>query len=307
MLFFMVEAYFLVRYCRREFQILHIHESHWIAGFGAWLGTRLGLPVVVKEASFPVLMPAGSGVPFSLIWERCRTRPFYIAQTEAAAQALRDRGVSLMTVIPNGVEVPLERADPAVGQDVLYIGNLYQGAEWKAFDILFDAWKIVMEEYPLAKLIVAGGGDLDYWRFCVAKLGLRRSVEFMGFVSDVGALYRRAALFVLPSRREGMSNALLEAQSWGIPAVVSDIPGNTAVVEDGENGLVVPVGSSAALAGALLKLLHDPELRVRMGRSARARIQHRFGFAEITNKLEKEYQQILRKASATGLSAYSER
>lgn len=291
-LFFMAGVWGYLARRRNEFTCLHVHESHWIAGFGAWLGNRLGMPVLVKEASFPVLMPIGGGVPFAVCWERWRRCPPYLAQTEHAAKSLANKGVKVAAVIPNGVELSAGLADVASSLNVLYVGNFRQGVEWKAFDVLFDAWKMVFAECPDARLVIAGGGDRDHWMNYAKGLEIAESIDFKGYVADVRELYRESALFVLPSRREGMSNALLEAQSWGIPAVVSDIPGNRAVVNDHENGLVVSVGNAADLADAILFLIRDRELRVRLGRGARVRAEREWCIASVASRATDTYNQL---------------
>jgi glycosyltransferase involved in cell wall biosynthesis len=141
-----------------------------------------------------------------------------------------------------------------------------------------------------------GGGDAAPWRAHARELGCESTVVFAGRVEDPGPFYKQASVFVLPSRQEGLSNALLEAQSWGVPAVVSDIPGNRAVVRDGENGVVVPVGDESALAAALLRLLGEPSSRAAMGRSGRAQMEKSFAMDKVIQHLEDTYQAIQRRA-----------
>jgi glycosyltransferase involved in cell wall biosynthesis len=173
------------------------------------------------------------------------------------------------------VELPdlsLRREDAGL---VLYVGNLSQ-SEYKAFDVLFDAWARVHAARPSARLAVLGGGDASPWERYLESRGARASVSFEGFARDVNAHYQRAAVLVLPSRQEGMSNALLEAQSWGIPAVVSDIPANRAVIDDRVNGVVVPVNDAQALAAGIVHLLEDSSLRSHLGAAARRRMEGRY-------------------------------
>jgi glycosyltransferase involved in cell wall biosynthesis len=82
-----------------------------------------------------------------------------------------------------------------------------------------------------------------------------------------------------------MSNALLEAQSWGLAVVASDIPANRALVDDGINGLVVPVGDVDALAAAVIRLLDDAALRARLGRAARERVAREFAMDSVVDRL----------------------
>lgn len=98
-------------------------------------------------------------------------------------------------------------------------------------------------------------------------------VTWHGHVGDVAAIWRDCDVCVLPSlSREGMPRTVLEAASSARPLVVTDVPGSRHFVEDGVHGFIVPPGDAPALADALARLSADPELRVTMGRAARARI-----------------------------------
>jgi glycosyltransferase involved in cell wall biosynthesis len=99
-------------------------------------------------------------------------------------------------------------------------------------------------------------------------------VVFEGFQTDPVRFMARASVFVLPSRFEGMPNALLEAMAAGLPVVVSDAsPGPLEMVDPGVHGLVVPSENVEALAEALGRLMVDSELRERLGRAARQRLR----------------------------------
>lgn len=294
LLFQAAAALFLLR-CARDFDLIHVHTSEWIAGFAVWLGRRLRRPVLCKVATLPALPAASRGVPFGRRWDRLRPQAEFVALNDAMAAELRAAGVpeSRVHVIPNSVELPdlsLRREDAGL---TLYVGNLSQ-REYKAFDVLFDAWASVQAARPSARLAVLGGGDASPWERDLEVRGARASVSFEGFVRDVNAAYARAAVLVLPSRQEGMSNALIEAQSWGVPAVVSDIPANRAVVADGENGLAVPVNDAPALAAGVVRLLDDPSLRRRLGAAARRRMEDWYCVETVVEKTLAAYERLLR-------------
>ena len=104
----------------------------------------------------------------------------------------------------------------------------------------------------------------------VLQAGLEEKVHFLGFRSDPQTPLLQAGVFVLPSRFEGMPNALLEAMAVGLAVVVTDAsPGPLEVVEAGVSGLVVPSDEPAALADALDRLSDQPQLRERLGAAAR--------------------------------------
>jgi glycosyltransferase involved in cell wall biosynthesis len=101
-------------------------------------------------------------------------------------------------------------------------------------------------------------------------------VEWWGYKSDVREVWRQAQIAVLPSYREGLPKALLEASSCGRPLVATDVPGCNELVRDDDNGLLVAVRQAAPLADALQRLALDPQLRARLGRRARERVVEEF-------------------------------
>ncbi len=279
----------------RDAGLIHVHESSWLAGLGVWLGRRGGVPVLCKEATFPALGPLGFDTPFRKRLDRERRLASFVVMTQAIFDSARDRGIPAerLHLVPNGVAIPAEAPIRPTDAPVLYVGNFSQGAHWKAFDVLFDAWALVQRSIPGARLTVVGAGDRTIWERRLRHQDADRSVRFAGRVADPTPFYREAAVFVLPSRVEGMSNALLEAQSWGLPAVVSAIPGNMAVVEDGVNGIVVPAGDPAALADAMVRLLRAPDVRARMGSAARERVRRDFSFESVADRFAVLYRRLI--------------
>ena len=121
-------------------------------------------------------------------------------------------------------------------------------------------------------LLLYGAGELrDELQKLIDSLGLSERVKLMGLSADVARDIKDARAFVLSSDFEGVPNALLEAMALGLPCIAADCLGGgpRMVIEDGVNGLLVPMGDEAALADAMLRLLRDPEGAERMGRAAR--------------------------------------
>ena len=283
------------------FDLLHVHESGWLAGAGVDVGHIWGVPVLCKEATAPPLGAIGYDTPRrQSLDELRRGADAWAAQTPAVAGELARLGISAdrIHLVPNGVVVPEESADPASACGALYVGNLTQGSAWKAFDVLFDSWVMVARARPGARLVVVGGGDPSMWREALRRGGAGDSVHFAGRVPDPSSFYRAAGIFVLPSRIEGMSNALLEAQSYGLPCVVSDIPGNRAVVADGVNGRCVQAGDARALADAILALLDNPAGRAQLGAAARRSVAENFGLERIADRLMNLYAGLVTRGRA---------
>ncbi|MCI5217602.1 MAG: glycosyltransferase family 1 protein [Candidatus Electrothrix sp. LOE2] len=274
--------------------VIHLHEPSWLGGFAVQLAAGKKISVLCQEATNPVLPILGYDVPFRNRIEQFRKEAHFIAMAPYLAADLRAKGISDERIhfLPNGVKIPTlsdTRTKPFV---VLYVANFSQGAQWKAFDVLFDAWKRVHDQKLDLRLVVLGGGNRTTWERYVEHLGCADSIDFMGRVDNPEDYYAKASIFVLPSRVEGMSNALLEAQSWGIPCVVSDIPGNTAVVDNGINGLVVSVNDHKALASAIIKLYQEPILRKQMSTVAYDRMKEKYALDVVGDQLVDIYVKV---------------
>lgn len=174
-------------------------------------------------------------------------------------------------VIPNFIDnLP---AEPALlnSRTVLAVGRFsYQ----KGFERLLEAWARVLQLLPFRhgwKLRLVGDGeDRRRLQRLADDLGITPFVNFDWPTDRMGQVYREASLLALSSRYEGLPMVLLEAQSYGIPAVSFDCKcGPRDVISDGEDGLLVPEGDVQALAEALYKLIMNNTLRHAMGRRAR--------------------------------------
>jgi colanic acid/amylovoran biosynthesis glycosyltransferase len=156
--------------------------------------------------------------------------------------------------------------------EILSVGQL---VPIKAHRLLLEALGRVVAEAPHVRLRLAGDGperrDLEAM---AADLGLRRHVIFEGMLNhdQVRELYRRADLFVLPSFEEGLPVVLMEAMSMQVACVATHVAGIPELIRHGLDGLLVAPSDTAGLAQAILELIRDPELRRRLGASARARV-----------------------------------
>lgn len=276
--------------------VLHVHESSWLAGVGVWLAEKWQVPVACKIRNEGVFNAIGYDVPFRRVWTSLRHRSFFFALNELTRDVLMEKGVAAerIEVIPNGVDIPAEVPEYRTTNEVLYVGNFTQGASHKGFDILLTAWTEVSKALGKAELVMVGRGDASCWIELTRQLGSSDSVRFVGSVDDPAPFFASAELFVLPSRHEGMSNALLEAQSWGLPAVVSDIPANIVVVDDNVTGRVVPVGNPEALAEGILGLLNDPRVRRTMGQAAREKMKRSFSRQLVTDRYIETYWRLVK-------------
>ncbi|GAC1350447.1 MAG: N-acetyl-alpha-D-glucosaminyl L-malate synthase BshA [Ktedonobacteraceae bacterium] len=160
----------------------------------------------------------------------------------------------------------------------------------KGIDVLLLAWQLVYKEVPQAKLLIVGNGPLEAQLVdMVEALGIAESVEFMGMQDDVAAQLHRSSIAVLPSRHEGMPNAVLEAMACGLPCVATRVSGSEDIIEQGVNGLLVEIEDYRDMAHALLALLRDAALTRKVGYAARATIEERYTLERVTDLYVKLY------------------
>jgi glycosyltransferase involved in cell wall biosynthesis len=141
---------------------------------------------------------------------------------------------------------------------------------------------------------IAGDGPLrsDLKRLAVEH-GLKNRFVLEGTLVDVPGFLAGLDIAVLPSRSEGMSNALLEYMAAGKPIVATAVGGNTQLIDDGVHGLLVPPDDPDALAAAISRLIMDADLATQMGRAARKRVEERYSREAMVRRFEKFYLQLM--------------
>jgi glycosyltransferase involved in cell wall biosynthesis len=170
----------------------------------------------------------------------------------------------------------------------------------KGVDVLLHAWGRMMREpadwrahlQPRLRLVGDGAYRSQMERIA-SELGIQDSVEFLGLRRDVVDLLQSSWGFVMPSRWEGMPNALLEAMACGLPCVATRVSGSEDAIKDGANGLLVEPEQPAAMAQALQRIIEDTDLAQRMGHEARATVVRDYQLAHIVEQCLELYQRLL--------------
>jgi L-malate glycosyltransferase len=288
---------------RRTTDVIHVHGCNYHTAAAVLVGRLARIPVVVKlansgSASDLDKLRRGAQLPLSgLLLPTALRADRFVALTPTVREELEAAGVDPERVvdIPNGVVAGAPRAgyvlhDPA---RLVFVGRLH---EQKGLDTLLAALELLAERGAVrVELRLVGDGPLaDELRQAATRLGIADAVIFRGVRDDVRAELCAADVFVLPSRAEGLSNSLLEALSTGTPCVVTDLPGNRAVVEHERTGLVVPVDDAPALARALGEMLADGSLRQRLGAAGCATVHHRFTVDRVADRYLELYADLLR-------------
>jgi glycosyltransferase involved in cell wall biosynthesis len=252
----------LVRGRRASFMALQLSATTLAAGACALVLRRPF--VALSTSSGPTGEIAGLDSRFRRVHRALLARASaVVAQTEAGATELRARlDGTKVAVVTNPVRAlaPLPLSGDA---HVLFAGRF---SRIKGADLLLDAWRRIAAERPDARLVMLGtphegtGPAEDFTAVIRDDPLLRTSIELPGWVADVIPHYAAADVFVMPSRMEGLSNALLEAAALGRVIVASDLPENRAVLGDA-HPLYFPSGDARQLGATLLQAFTDSAAR----------------------------------------------
>ncbi len=170
----------------------------------------------------------------------------------------------------------------------LIVGRMVREEPGKGHEELIAAWPEVRRRVPEAVLWVVGSGDdVERLRARARESDADEAVRFLGRVSDaeLGSLYGRASLLVMPSRQEGFGLVYAEAMWHGLPCIGSTADAAGRVIDDSETGLLVPYGDVPAITEAVAALLGDPGRARRMGEAGRRRARRHFTFDRFRSDL----------------------
>jgi glycosyltransferase involved in cell wall biosynthesis len=184
--------------------------------------------------------------------------------------------------------------EPHGAPTVAFVGRLLKD---KGIHTLIRAHRLLRQRNSNAQLLIAGTPDpanpASVSQTEAAGWGREPGITWLGHVDDIGALWARAHIAVLPSRREGLPKSLLEAAACGRPMIAADVPGCREIVIPDETGLLVPFDDAAALADAIDTLAAAPDLRARYGAAARKLAVERFSAGTISRQTVDLYRQLV--------------
>lgn len=163
--------------------------------------------------------------------------------------------------------------------------------------VLLKAFEKALQQNPDLYLLMVGDGDEKQQALeMVKKAGIGNRVIFQQFRQDVPAVLAAADIFILPSLWEGLPIGLLEAMSMGKAIIASNVDGTTDIIEHKKNGYLIELAAmEEALPAAILAMSADAALRKELGAKARETVKHNFNAADMTRKIEAEYNKLLNK------------
>jgi len=293
----------LARYIRKNrIQIVHSYGfySNVFTVPAAWMAGGSFIVASIRDTG-DVLTPAQRWVQRLV----CRLADCVLVNAEAIRDKLVEHGYApaKIIVIRNGITLSKfgkrqknsllrqELALPLSAPLVVVFSRLNQ---MKGIQYFLDAATILARRCPEVRFLVVGDGEnrkeLEEY---ASRLGLGQRTVFTGFRSDVPELLSEAAVSVLPSLSEGLSNSLLESMASGVPVVATCVGGNPEVIEHGFTGLLVPPRDSAALAAAVGRVLEDKELAVSFAQAGVRRVTELFSMERSVRETEHLYQRLV--------------
>ncbi len=238
-----------------------------------------------------------------------------VAVSEQIAADLKSRqrvAAAKTDVIINGIDTnrykPIEekqlladfRAAYKLPTNKRIIGSVGRLEKIKNYPLLLNSFANLISSgrHDCHLVLVGSGGERSYLNILAEKLGIEKHVTFMGMQYDLHKIYPLFDIFVLPSLSEGTSLSLLEAQSCGVPAVVTDVGGNSTVIKNGLNGFLSPCSDRLAMTANLDRCLSCYDELAKMKKASRARILDSFNVAAVLIKYQAMYNGLV--ASDTG-------
>ena len=179
--------------------------------------------------------------------------------------------------------------------NLLFLGLI--GDRKGIFDLL-DVLKKLDQKNQNFILTIAGNGDIEKLNTIIQKYNLNQKVKYVGWITgnEKEQLFKQTDIFILPSYGEGMPMSILEAMSYGIPVIATDVGGIPEVIIHEKTGILIPPGDKKALKQALQSLIYDSELRHKLGTAAKERIKHFFSITQQSQAIHLIFSTLLKKS-----------
>jgi len=286
-------AWQLIRYIRRHrIQIVHSFDAP-LNVFAVPVARLAGTPAVISSQRGDRDL-TGQGMKKLLritdhlvdaVVVNCQWMKRYLVQEEHVP----DHKIRLCY---NAVDLERYRRRYGPPSDGLSVGTVCALRPEKGVDTLIRAFAAVRRA-GVRLVIVGSGPEEGKLRSLCAELGVGEACQFEPATTDVTEWLSRIDIFVLPSRSEALSNALMEAMACGCCPVASRVGGNPELIEHGENGLLFQVDDSSELAAHLLQLLTDEPRRKRMAAAAFTKMAAEFSSENFIGTMQGIYESVL--------------
>lgn len=298
---------------RKNYDIIHVHQVLYPAFISTICARLLKKPVIVKVGN------SGFNSDINQI------KKFYegkfqlrfilrnidklVCTTGKMKEEFLDEGIDRdkIALIPNGVNISNFKRSFEDCSSLLYLGRFTKTKNIET--LLFAFSKIILNINDDLRLILIGGGpESDNIADLIKKHNLEKNILLTGFVDDPSDYLRKSDLFILPSLTEGLSNSLIEAMSYKLPCIVSNIPGNVEVI--GENNLSYNIEKGdfiktkygilfnptdiEGLFNSVKFMLKNSDIRKELGESAAEKVIREYDMKIIVDRYKELYKEVLK-------------
>lgn len=186
------------------------------------------------------------------------------------------------------------RTELGIDKDAFLLVNVANNRSMKGIPYLLKTINMLPPDLPIHLLLVGRNMDNATNLNTIKNSPNKDKVHFLGFRTDVLNIVASCNVFTLSSiKGESITKSVIEAMSLSIAPIITDIPGNVELVEDGVSGLVTPVRNSKSMADAIMKLYNDRDLCTQLGRAAKARINNELNYKKTIEKTAQMYRDLL--------------
>ena len=318
----------LLFFARKKCDIVHIHGQHFFGMAAISLCNLLGIPTVLKitiAGRFFVRLSADKLFPRK--WRPFRRLLNHVAGKASAYLAISKEIYDQMPLagflperirlIPNGVDLnrfhPISACEkkrlqtklglPEDKTIILYSSRLMHR---KGFDLLLAAWPMIQAKFPEVCLVVVGSGGNTEVK-ALNKLAANVSpskITYVGEVRDTSPYLQCSDIFIFPSRREGLPNALIEAMACGVTCIASDIGGCSDLIEPDKTGILFASGDSNALSTVTVSLLSNQQKIQELGNNAYRLIQEKYNILTVVDQINYLYTELQNKHTSNSTLNY---
>ncbi len=283
---------------RHKYDVLHVHQAFGHAMVAVVVGRTFGKRCIIKIActgEYGDLNVFSQFAGARLALRVLRQADAIVAISREVEHELVEWGFPADRIvrIPNGVDTQyFKRTSALPPRDIVRFALMGRRHPQKGIDVALEAAKLLKENGLGGRFEIRLHGadyqEFDYYDMA-NRLGVTDVVKFLPFESDILGVLHGIHCLILPSRGEGLSNALLEAMAMELPVVASSVSGTVDVVTDGEDGILIPPDSSQALARAMTAIIRFPELARYLGQNARMKVERQFSLDAVAAQYSELY------------------
>jgi glycosyltransferase involved in cell wall biosynthesis len=280
--------------------VIHAHSHLFLTTLQAGVAAkRAGLPfivtvhgVIAKRGALADSLQTAYLHSFGMAVFRLASRVVCVSRGDVREIVRLGCPEGKIRLVPNAVDSWVFRPQPLQRRknEILWVGRFVPE---KGIQYLLTAFNVLLKKREAMLRLVGDGPTVGRMEGLARRLGIAEHVVFEGRVSksEVARLMAEATIFVLPSVKEGLPKALLQAMSSGLPVVASDIPGVTDVIADGKNGLLFRTGDEEGLAESILSLMADENLARILGNKGRETVDQNYNWESTLSRLDRVYEE----------------